>query len=66
VRTCASGEAVVSHDAHLGRVADRAAGVAMLPLARLRTIDLRGGERLPLLDETIDLVVAAGSGSTSR
>jgi glycerophosphoryl diester phosphodiesterase len=60
VRTCASGEVVVSHDAHLGRVADRAAWVAKLPLARLRALDLGGGERLPLLDEAIDLVVSAG------
>lgn len=60
VRTAASGEVVVAHDPHFGRVADRAAWVARLPLARLRAIDLGGGERVPLLDEAIDLVVGAG------
>jgi glycerophosphoryl diester phosphodiesterase len=32
----------------------------MLPWARLRSVALGGGERVPLLDEAIDLVVGAG------
>lgn len=60
VRTCASGEVVVSHDAHLGRVGERAAWIAMLPWERVRAVRVGESERVPLLDEVIDLVVSAG------
>ncbi len=60
VRTCGSGEVVVSHDAHLGRVAGRAAWIAMLPWERIREVRIGETERVPLLDEVIDLVVGAG------
>jgi glycerophosphoryl diester phosphodiesterase len=60
VRTAQSGEVVVAHDPHFGRLADRAAWVARSSLARLRRIDLGGGERVPLLDEAIDLIVGGG------
>src|SRR5690606_886895 len=60
VRTCASGEVVVAHDAHLGRVGERAAWIAMLPWERVREVRVGEGERVPLLDEAIDLVVGAG------
>lgn len=60
VRTCGSGEVVVAHDPHLGRVAERAAWVAMLPWEQVRAVRIGEGERVPLLDEVIDLVVGAG------
>ncbi|MEQ8452923.1 MAG: glycerophosphodiester phosphodiesterase [Sandaracinaceae bacterium] len=60
VRTCGSGEVVVAHDPHFGRVAGRAAWVAHMPWAALRELDLGGGARPPLLDDAIDLVVGAG------
>ena len=60
VRTCASGEVVVAHDPHLGRVGDRAAWVAMLPWERLRAVRVGESERVPLLDEAIDVVCGAG------
>lgn len=60
VRMCASGEVVVAHDPHLGRVGERAAWVAMLPWERLRAVRVGERERVPLLDEAIDLVTGAG------
>lgn len=60
VRTCKSGEVVVAHDPHLGRVGERAAWVAMLPWAALKAVRIGEDERVPLLDEAIDLVVGAG------
>src|SRR5690606_17008347 len=57
VRTCADGTVVVAHDPHLGRVGERAAWIAMLPWERVRAVRLGDGERVPLLDEAIDLVV---------
>ncbi|HEY8428389.1 MAG TPA: glycerophosphodiester phosphodiesterase [Sandaracinaceae bacterium] len=60
VRTCADGTVVVAHDPHLGRVGERAAWIAMLPWERVRAVRLGDGERVPLLDEAIDLVVGAG------
>ena len=64
VRTCKSGEVVVCHDPHLGRVGGRAAWVARLGWRRIRSISL--GDHgdpdvsVPLLDDVVDLVVGAG------
>jgi glycerophosphoryl diester phosphodiesterase len=60
VRLAGSGEVVVAHDPHLGRVAGRGAWVALLPWERLRAVRIGETERVPLLDEAIDLVVGAG------
>lgn len=60
VRTCASGEVVVAHDAQLGRVGERGAWVAMLPWQQVRAVRIGESERVPLLDEAIDLVTGAG------
>lgn len=60
VRCAGSGEVVVAHDPHLGRVAGRGAWVALSPWETLRAVRLGEGERVPLLDEAIDLVVGAG------
>jgi glycerophosphoryl diester phosphodiesterase len=60
VRMAASGEVVVAHDPHLERVSGQRAWVAELPYARLREVRIGEDERVPLLDEAIDLVVGAG------
>lgn len=59
VRMCATGEVVVFHDRTLERLAGRAGTVARLGLAELRRVEL-GGERIPTLDDALD--VAAGAG----
>ena len=53
VRTCATGEVVVIHDADLSRVAGDRARVAALSLADLRARDVGRGERVPTLDEVL-------------
>lgn len=60
VRTCVSGEVVVAHDAHLGRVGERAAWIGMLPWERVREVRVGERERVPLLDEVLELVIGAG------
>ena len=60
VRTCASGEVVVHHDAHLGRLAGRAAFISAMPWRRLRSVGLGGDETIPALDDVLDLVLGAG------
>lgn len=57
VMVCASGEVVVFHDDDLGRLADRPQTVASLSWAELSRIELRGGHRIPRLE---DALVAAG------
>jgi glycerophosphoryl diester phosphodiesterase len=59
VRTCASGEVVVFHDRTLERLAGRSGIVAELPWTELRNVPLRG-ERIPLLDDVLDLALGAG------
>ncbi|RMG17240.1 MAG: glycerophosphodiester phosphodiesterase [Deltaproteobacteria bacterium] len=54
VRRCASGEAVVFHDATLERLAGRPEAVASLSLARLRAVRLGGGSRIPTLVEALE------------
>jgi glycerophosphoryl diester phosphodiesterase len=61
VRRCATGEVVVIHDPHTGRVAGEAIGVAAAPLSALRALDVgtwKGerfrGERVPLLAEVLE------------
>lgn len=61
VRLCASGEVVVLHDPDLRRVAGVSLRAADTGLALLRTADLGAGERVPLLDEAIDLVPGTGA-----
>lgn len=59
VHRCASGELVVMHDPTLTRVAHDPRRVNDLALSELRSIDVGLGERIPLLDEVLDLVRAA-------
>lgn len=60
VRTCASGEVVVAHDADLLRLAADPLHVALVPYGRLARADLGGGERVPKLDAVLDQVIGAG------
>jgi glycerophosphoryl diester phosphodiesterase len=60
VRTCASGTVVVAHDPDLRRVAGRPEAVATLPWPALARVELGGGERVPRLDDALDLVLGAG------
>jgi glycerophosphoryl diester phosphodiesterase len=53
VMRCASGEVVVFHDDDLQRLGGRPAEVRESSYAALRTIDLGGGERIPLLEEVL-------------
>ena len=57
VRPCRSGEIVVMHDETLTRVTDEEdpRAVASLTLDDLRRVALPGGERVPTLDEVLDL-----------
>jgi glycerophosphoryl diester phosphodiesterase len=57
VMRCASGEVVVFHDHTLAKFGGRVGEeVRALTYARLRRIDLGGGERIPLLAEVLDAV----------
>lgn len=58
VRLCATGEVVVVHDRTLTRTTHGAsdAPVARLALRELRAADVGEGERVPLLDEVLDLL----------
>ena len=59
VRLSRDGVVVVAHDPDLRRVAGRPERVAELDAATLRTVDA-GGDHVPSLDETLDLVLARG------
>jgi glycerophosphoryl diester phosphodiesterase len=54
VLRCASGEVVVFHDDDLARLGDRPERIDALPLAELRRIELRGGARIPTLEEAFE------------
>jgi glycerophosphoryl diester phosphodiesterase len=56
VMRCGSGEVVVFHDDDLARLGKREGEVRRLDYAALREIDLGGGERIPLLDEVLELL----------
>jgi glycerophosphoryl diester phosphodiesterase len=54
VLACATGEVVVFHDDDLGRLAGRQERVADLTLGALREVPLRGGGRIPTLEEALE------------
>lgn len=60
VRTCRSGQVVVVHDPDLWRVAGDVREIAGLSFAAIRRVDLGAAERVPLLDEALDLVLGLG------
>ena len=55
VRRCASGEIVVCHDADLLRTGGRASRIVELSFEQLQDVDVGSGERVPKLDDVIDL-----------
>lgn len=57
---CASGEVVVIHDPTLARTTGDPRQVRDVSLVELRRLDAGAGERLPLLDEALDLVLGRG------
>lgn len=60
VRLSRDGVVVVAHDPDLRRVAKRPERVADLDAAILRTVDA-GGDHVPTLDETLDLLLPRGA-----
>ena len=61
VRLAGTGEVVVFHDADLGRRTGAPGRVRAMPLAELRARDAGAGERVPLLDEALDLALGRGA-----
>lgn len=61
VKRCASGEVVVMHDATVDRTTDGAGSVHDLTLAQLRALNAGDGERVPTLDEVIELTAASAA-----
>jgi glycerophosphoryl diester phosphodiesterase len=57
VRLCGSGEVIVLHDADLERVSSVPVAASAATLSELRVLDVGEGERVPLLDEAIALVL---------
>jgi glycerophosphoryl diester phosphodiesterase len=56
VRVCKTGEAMVIHDDALERTTDGKGPVREKTLAELRMLDAGKGERIPLLDEALDVL----------
>ena len=56
VRACATGEAIVFHDASLARLAGRGHRIEDMSLADIRAVRLNGGRRIATLDEVIEHV----------
>ncbi len=56
VQPCATGEAVVFHDDTLERLAGRPDSIDALSLDAVRGVELAGGERIPTLEDTMDVL----------
>ena len=56
VRACATGEAIVFHDATLARLAGRGHHIADMSLADVRSVELNAGRRISTLDDVIEHV----------
>ena len=61
VKRCATGEVVVMHDATVDRTTDGKGAVHELTLAQLRALNAGAGERVPTLDEVIELTAASAA-----
>lgn len=59
VKRCKTGEVVMMHDATVDRTTNGTGGVHELTLDQLRQLDAGKGERVPLLDEVIELTAAS-------
>jgi glycerophosphoryl diester phosphodiesterase len=62
VRATADDELVVIHDATLGRTTDGTGRVAETSFSDIRELDAGDGQRVPTLDEAIDVLGDAGVG----
>jgi glycerophosphoryl diester phosphodiesterase len=60
VRLCSSGEVIVLHDADLERVSGVPVAATAATLTELRVLDVGDGERVPLLEEAMALVLGRG------
>lgn len=58
-KRCASGEVVVMHDAAVDRTTDGKGAVHDLSLAQLRALNAGASERIPTLDEVIELTASS-------
>jgi glycerophosphoryl diester phosphodiesterase len=56
VRLACSGEVVVIHDSSSERTTGAAGEVSDMSLAELKHLDAGGGEKIPTLEETLDLI----------
>jgi len=56
VRLSSDGVPVVFHDGHTGRTSKENLAVARTPAARLRTVRLKNGEKLPFLADVLEIV----------
>jgi glycerophosphoryl diester phosphodiesterase len=56
-KRCASGEVVIMHDATLNRTTNGDGNVHEWSLAELHSLDAGKGERIPTLDEVLELVL---------
>jgi len=59
VKRCATSEVVVMHDATVDRTTDGKGAVHELSLTQLRALNVGAGERVPTLDEVIELTAAS-------
>lgn len=59
VKRCASGDVVVMHDETVDRTTNGKGKVHELTLDQLRQLDAGNGERVPTLDEVLDLTASA-------
>ena len=59
VKRCASGDVVVMHDETVDRTTNGKGKVHELTLDQLRRLDAGGGERVPTLDEVLDLAASS-------
>jgi glycerophosphoryl diester phosphodiesterase len=61
VKRCAGGEVVVMHDATVDRTTNGKGAVHEMTLAQLRALDAGAGERVPTLDEVIELTATSSA-----
>jgi glycerophosphoryl diester phosphodiesterase len=61
VKRCATGEVVVMHDATVDRTTDGKGAVHALTLTQLRALDAGQGERVPTLDEVIEITASSAT-----
>lgn len=56
VRLCKSGEVVILHDEKVDRMTNGRGLVSELTLSELKSLDIRGGQKIPTLEEALDVI----------